>query len=288
MGMDRSAKGLGEIQTVGMHTREWIVDSRVCPLLQIHGIGGVGISEASRGFRFVRAMPKMSVLMTSLEGRGRAYVNGKYECFTPGMAYLMPPRVLHAYEAAGHGVWRICWVYYHQTTDHTPIIPTDKPRLVRAAPEPLEEAIRGLHRETSGHSGAPIQKLYVELIHEHSARIIGRNPPLDDRLWKLWTLVETDLAHGWTLEALARSAGLSIESLRVLSKQSTGRSPMKHLTFLRMQQASSALASANVKISVIAEGAGYSDAFAFSVAFKRHIGMSPSAYRERSKSVSIH
>ncbi|MFA7345224.1 MAG: AraC family transcriptional regulator [Terrimicrobiaceae bacterium] len=285
--MARFTKGPGEIQNLGPHTREWLVDSRSCPLLQMHGIRIAGISEASRGFQFVRTRPDMSVLMLSIKGHGRACVDGKYRNFLPGMAYLMPPRVLHGYEAAGGGVWRICWVCYDEAKGQAPIISSDKPKLVRAAGGPLEEAVRGLHRETSHHAAAPIQKLYVELIHEHSLRI-ARVPRMDDRLWKLWALVESDLAHEWTLEVLARRAGLSIESLRVLSRQSTGRSPMKHLTFLRMQQAASALASSNATISTIAEGAGYSDAFAFSVAFKRHIGMSPSAYRERKKNASIH
>lgn len=285
--MDRLLKEAGEIQTLGRETREWIVDSHACPLLRIHDIGSVGISEASRGFRFVRSRPAMSVLLAAIKGRGKAYVDGKYKNFPPGMAYLMPRGVLHGYEAAGGGVWRICWVCYNQPKEQAPILSAATPRLVRAIAAPLEEAIRGLHRETIKHSGAPIQKLYVDLIHEHSLRIT-RNPRMDDRLWKLWMVAESNLARHWTLEELAHEGGMSIELLRLLSKQSTGRSPMKQLAFLRMQQAASELASTNVKISVLAEQTGYNDAFAFSVAFKRHIGVSPGAYRAGRKSVSIH
>ncbi len=285
--MARFVKEPGEIESIGKHTSEWIVDSRACPLLRIHGITSVGISEALSGFRFVRPNPDMSVLMASVKGRGKAYIDGKYKNFSTGMAYLMPPHVLHGYEAMGRALWRICWVCYNQPKEQAPMISSGKPVLVRATGEPLEEAIRGLHRETIRLASAPIQKLYVELIHEHSLRI-ARNLHTGDRLWKLWAFVESDLARSWALEELAREGGMSIELLRVLSKQSTGRSPMKQLAFLRMQHAASALASTNAKIRTIAQESGYNDAFAFSVAFKRHIGMSPGAYRSRKRSVSIH
>lgn len=285
--MDLFAKEPGEIQVIGRQTREWIIDSRACPLLQIHGIITVGISEASKGFRFVRTKPKMSVLMASIQGHGKAYVDGKYKTFSPGVAYLMPPKVLHAYETSGLGTWRICWVCYDQPEGQTPLISSDKPRLVRANAKPLEEAIRGLYHETINHAAAAIQKLYVELIHAHCQRIT-RSRRIDDRISKLWSIAESNPAHNWTLDELAREGGMSIELLRLLSKQSTGRSPMKQLTFLRMQQAASMLASTKAKISVIAQEAGYNDAFAFSVAFKRHIGLSPRDYRSRKKSVSIH
>jgi AraC-like DNA-binding protein len=285
--MDQLLNETAEIQALGTNTREWIVDSQTCPLLRMHGIDSVGLSEASRGFRFVREKPETSVLMASITGHGRAYTDGKFKQFLPGMAYLMPPGVLHGYEAAGRGIWRICWVCHKWPKERAPVISSEQPRLVCASAEALEEAIRGLHRETISHAMAPIQKLYVELIHEHSLRI-AQSLRMDDRLWKLWTLAENDLAHGWTLKELAQKSGMSIESLRLLSRQATGRSPMKQLTYLRMQQAASELASTNKKISAIAQEVGYSDAFAFSVTFKRQIGVSPGAYRTRRRNVSIH
>ncbi len=285
--MSRLAMESGEIQIIGKRTREWIVAAETCPLLRGHRISAVGISEALPDFRFVRNKPEMSVVMACGAGRGLALVEGESRNFQRGMAYLMPPRVRHGYEAAGRAAWRVCWVCYVQPVDQTPVISAEEPRLVRADTVPLEAAIRGLYRETMGPGAAGIQKLYVELVHEHSLRI-ARHAHAPDRLWKLWTRVEANLARGWTLEGLAREGGMSVELLRMLSHQSNGRSPMKHLTFLRMQSAAVTLASTGMKVSAVAETVGYGDPFAFSVAFKRHVGMAPGAYRARKRSVSIH
>ena len=276
-----------EIQSIGKHTREWIIDAATCPLLRIHGLGMVGISDALPGFRFVRSSPVMCVLMAATKGRGSAFIEGEYMPFKAEMAYLMPPRVLHAYGATGRGVWRVCWVCYDEAAVQMPISQGNKPKLVRAHAEPLEEAIRGLYREVNGNGEPPVQKLYVELIHEHAMRIAA-DLRSDERLLRLWAAVEGDLAHHWTLSELAHRAGMSIELLRIHNENSTGRSPMKEVAFLRMQQAAIDLASTSTKINVIAEEVGYSDPFAFSVAFKRNIGLTPKAYRSRKKSASIH
>jgi AraC-like DNA-binding protein len=55
---------------------------------------------------------------------------------------------------------------------------------------------------------------------------------------------------------------------------------MQHLTFLRMQRAAELLFSTDEKVARIAEQVGYSDPFAFSVAFKKWTGCPPSEFRE--------
>ena len=278
---------LREIQLGGRLAHRWMVEARTCPLLQIHGIGMVGISEALPGLRFTSSRPDWYGLMAARKGQGQAFIDGEYMPFTADMAYIMPPRELHAYAATGRGVWRVCWVCYDVAAVQMPISQGNKPKLVRAHAEPLEEAIRGLYREVNGNGEPPVQRLYVELIHEHAMRIAA-DLRSDERLLRLWAVVEGDLAHPWTLSELARKAGMSIELLRIHNNNSTGRSPMKQVAYLRMQRAALELASTPTKINVIAEDVGYRDPFAFSVAFKRNIGLTPKAFRTRKKSASIH
>jgi AraC-like DNA-binding protein len=278
---------LREIESIGRRTREWIVDEGTCPLLKAYRISMVGISEALPGFRFVRARPTMSVLMAATKGQGVAYISDEFQDFKAGTAYLMPNEVLHAYAATGRSVWRVCWVCYVDPTAELSIISGDRPKLVYAHGEQLDEAIYGLYRETTQGAKPSIQKLYIDLIHEYALRI-AQDLNTDERLIRLWKTVEEDLKRSWTLDQIARVAGMSIESLRILCERSTGRSPMKHLTFLRMQHAAKALSSTQKKISLISEEVGFNDPFAFSVAFKRSLGVSPRDYRTRRKKVSIH
>ena len=83
----------------------------------------------------------------------------------------------------------------------------------------------------------------------------------------------------WTLGELARRVHLSDEHLRRLCLRELGRSPMQHLTYMRMQRAQALLEISDDKLEVIAPQVGYDSALVFSRAFKRWIGMIPSDYR---------
>jgi AraC-like DNA-binding protein len=58
-----------------------------------------------------------------------------------------------------------------------------------------------------------------------------------------------------------------------------GRPPLTYLTECRMDEAEALLSDTDSSIALIAKSVGYADAFGFSAAFKRHRGVSPSAFR---------
>lgn len=55
---------------------------------------------------------------------------------------------------------------------------------------------------------------------------------------------------------------------------------MQHVTHLRMRHACSLLLLSEQKLLAVASAVGYDNAFAFSVAFKRHIDVAPAGYRK--------
>lgn len=60
-------------------------------------------------------------------------------------------------------------------------------------------------------------------------------------------------------------------------------SPMQYIVSLRINSAINQLDNTDSSISKIAESVGYEDAHYFSRLFRRHVGMSPSAYRKKDK-----
>jgi AraC-like DNA-binding protein len=78
---------------------------------------------------------------------------------------------------------------------------------------------------------------------------------------------------------MAGCAGMSQESLRRLCLRQVGRPPLSHLTRLRMNTAVDMLCHTPEKVASVAARMGYGDAFAFSTAFKRVMGMSPKRFR---------
>lgn len=86
--------------------------------------------------------------------------------------------------------------------------------------------------------------------------------------------------HPWTLAELA---GEVASSRTVLAERFTalvGVPPMLYLTRWRLQLAAEQLARGATKVAAIAEQVGYESEAAFSRAFKRETGMSPSAWRQ--------
>ena len=105
----------------------------------------------------------------------------------------------------------------------------------------------------------------------------------DDRLWRLWEKVSANVGHDWTLYELAADAHVSAEPLRRLCRRSLGRSPMHHVTWLRMRKAAELLSTTPLKVETIAHAVGYQNPFVFSNTFKKWIGWRPSEHRSSAR-----
>lgn len=86
-------------------------------------------------------------------------------------------------------------------------------------------------------------------------------------------------SQAWTLEELARMAGLSRSAFAERFTQVLGQPPIQYLTDWRMQLATGLLASTQESIAQIAAEVGYESEAAFSRAFKKLIGSPPTEWR---------
>ncbi|CAM5229796.1 AraC family transcriptional regulator OS=Streptomyces tendae OX=1932 GN=F3L20_18190 PE=4 SV=1 [Streptomyces tendae] len=87
----------------------------------------------------------------------------------------------------------------------------------------------------------------------------------------------------WTVEALAREAGLSRSVFAQLFRELVGQPPMRHLTLRRLQEARRQLAETSVPLQEIARLIGYGSQVGFHLAFRKEYGMTPGEYRSRNK-----
>ena len=90
--------------------------------------------------------------------------------------------------------------------------------------------------------------------------------------------VHADPGARWTLQTLARKAGMSRSNFAQKFKAAVGSSPMDYLTRWRMLLASDRLAKGTEPLSIIASALGYESESGFSTAFKRVMGCSPRRY----------
>jgi AraC-like DNA-binding protein len=103
----------------------------------------------------------------------------------------------------------------------------------------------------------------------------------DPAIGEALRLVHSDPARRWTVAELAARTGLSRAAFAARFTGHVGEPPLTYLTGWRMTLAADLLDSTDDTIAALAHRVGYADAFAFSVAFKRAHGVSPSAWRHR-------
>ncbi|MEO3869785.1 AraC family transcriptional regulator [Nonomuraea sp. B12E4] len=101
------------------------------------------------------------------------------------------------------------------------------------------------------------------------------DPAIGDAL----RLLHEDPAHRWTVASLAAKVGMSRAAFAQRFTALVGRPPLGYLTDWRMTLAADLLRDTRQTVATVAHQVGYQDAFAFSVAFKRARGRTPSAWR---------
>jgi AraC-like DNA-binding protein len=259
---------------IGPRTRELILGTSSCPSLVPPGISLVGTSEARPGFSFERPLPGFVQVLACLAGEGEVLINGEWQRCQRGQAYITPQRVHHFYRAVRRSVWKLVWVQYDEEA-----VTIDGPPMLKTVDAPLlESTFLGLYREQNAAADHAVLASWTHLLDTTARRTLA--PQVHDpRMSELWETIAGDLSRVWALEDMAQVAGLSPEHLRRLCHATFHRSPTRHLTYLRMRHAFELLAVSDEKIETIGRQVGYDNAFAFSVAFKREIGMPPSSCR---------
>ncbi|MDT0449523.1 AraC family transcriptional regulator [Streptomyces sp. DSM 40473] len=94
-------------------------------------------------------------------------------------------------------------------------------------------------------------------------------------------LLHEDPAHRWTVAELAARVGQSRAAFAARFTGVVGEPPLTYLTGWRMALAADLLHDTEETVAAVAREVGYTDAFAFSVAFKRACGASPSDWRRK-------
>lgn len=130
--------------------------------------------------------------------------------------------------------------------------------------------------------------LHLTLILENLIRRRTKRPrrPGQEGYADVWltrvnSLIFDHRATNFTMRNLAHWLGESVSSLRGKFHQATGTSIGRHVRHVKMRYACELLLADTLRIGEIASHCGYDTLFAFSRAFHKTIGQSPTAYRKR-------
>lgn len=119
-------------------------------------------------------------------------------------------------------------------------------------------------------------------IESRGADQAGLSGFADPQLSRALSAFHKEPTKAWTVESLARAAGLSRTSFAQHFAQKMAVTPMQYLTAWRIQLARRALSEQRVSVSDAAALSGYASESAFARVFKKEVGVSPAAYRSSS------
>jgi AraC family L-rhamnose operon transcriptional activator RhaR len=151
----------------------------------------------------------------------------------------------------------------------------------------LDELDQLRYRPVGKHRGDIIGRL--ALVLSALARAVGqdaddtqaRSGPTHAAVVTAMRVMESRLAHHWTLAELANLLHLTPGYLVRLFKSSTGLPPIAYLNRHRVEVAASLLLHTDDPITHIANSVGWPDQNLFARRFKAHFGLAATTYRSR-------
>lgn len=122
-----------------------------------------------------------------------------------------------------------------------------------------------------------VLRRYIEQLPESSAGWLASLR--DQQINRALQAMHSEPARDWTLETLAREAGMSRAVLADRFARCVGETPMKYLAKWRMQLATGLLVNPGMPVEAVAEKVGYKSEAAFNRAFKSIVGLPPGTWR---------
>jgi AraC-like DNA-binding protein len=240
-------------------------DVMVLPYGDQHTIGGTSPADAVSIFTLVDPLPWADMPML-LHGGGGActelvcgYLFSEDPLFDPHMRALPPAFVVHLGDGPARS-WVQASIAY--AMEHT--VPSNESANVISTRLP--------------------ELVLIEVLRTHLA-----SAPAADRGWiaalrdpvlaPALALLHNAPAERWTVADLASGAAVSRSVLDERFRAVLGRSPIRYLAEWRMHLADELLATTHLSVVAVARRVGYDSEEAFSRAFKRARGASPSAWR---------
>ncbi len=250
-----------------------------------------GVFAEAHGHRCERQDPPEGVLIFCAAGQGFLELDGQRQEIGPGDLLYCPPGIPHRYGAAAPQPWTIGWMHLYGRK--LPFYATllgftiaDPVRHIGCPANLLEEfrqLAMALQAEESDRSLFVIQTQALHILGRIAAvpPSMATIPVQTQAIQKAMVLMEGSLDRPFDLAVFARHAGYHPSYFTRLFRQVTGQAPVAWFNRQKMRRACSLLQLSEQRIQDIARQLGFRDAFYFSKSFKRIIGVSPEAYRNR-------
>lgn len=236
------------------------------------------------------------VLIYCVAGEGWFELDGRRHEVGPDTYFILPAGRPHAYGASAGNPWTIYWIHFsgilapHYAADcgipHT-VTPAVDSR-IRCRTDLFEEIFSTLD---SGFSLETV-RYAMSLFHHYlgtlrylreyrSASSAGLHTGEIDTVTAIIHYMEENIERPLTLARLAAYSGYSPSRLSAVFKQRTGHAPMAYFNLIKVRHACHLLDTTPMQLNSICHKVGIADPYYFSRMFRKIMGLSPTAYRQR-------
>jgi len=211
-----------------------------------------------------------------------------------GDLVLLRPKVRNDYGLeAKLKRWDFFWAYFFPRTEWHDFLqwPEIAPGLLRihvsdqTRRRTIAQQMAEIHRLNNGplvhHETFALNALEKCLLHCDLINPRSRQSNVDPRVLRALGYLCENLSDPIALPELARHCGLSLSRLAHLFRAQVGQTPQQFFELKRIARACRLLELTQNPIAQIASALAFHDPFHFSNRFKRHMGLSPRAYRQR-------
>ena len=217
------------------------------------------------------------VLIIGLQGRGTVLSDRMPNQIVSGRAVLIPPLHLHAYADVTE---TINWMFVtFEWPSHT--AQAEDWNGVRVLDSACVAHLWAIVSEWNSkrRDGLRIAAELQGLLHRlFPRRRVSSKEPLDGIILAVQRAVKA-IPLGASTTAIARCVGLSESHARARFRKAAGISLGRYLREARIRQAAVWLREEGIAVKEAAERAGFNDIYTFSRAFRRALGMPPSALK---------
>lgn len=254
-----------------------------------------GAEICAKNYSFGPTVRDNYVLHFIVDGKGKFTIDGITTQLKTGDMFILSKGKVAFYQADGEHPWTYLWVGFSgskaenilsktQLLDHYFCHSTLESKVLDQIVKLTQFRDQKLDDVTELQLIAELYKLLAFLMEELPSKSMSdSNILIQNYIKQTKKIIHTQYSKTLKVSQIAKKLNLNRSYLYKIFKEETGYSIKDYLGQIRMEKSADLLTSTTFHISEIANAVGFPDALAFSKAFKKHFGQSPSNYRKALK-----
>ncbi|MFP3766559.1 AraC family transcriptional regulator [Streptococcus sp. TATVAM-FAB35] len=254
-----------------------------------------GAEICAKNYSFGPTVRDNYVLHFIVDGKGKLTIDGITTQLKTGDMFILPKGKVAFYQADGEHPWTYLWVGFSgskaenilsktQLLDHYFCHSTLESKVLDQIVKLTQFRDQKLDDVTELQLIAELYKLLAFLMEELPSKSMSdSNILIQNYIKQTKKIIHTQYSKTLKVSQIAKKLNLNRSYLYKIFKEETGYSIKDYLGQIRMEKSADLLINTTFHISEVANAVGFPDALAFSKAFKKHFGQSPSNYRKALK-----